>query len=170
MFSFLDIQTGRLLSEQEVLSINFIIKNRSERYIAAAKKEWLFPEKYLKVKTWNALNARHLLMPDPRSMVFTSGIIVGYGAGHSDAFDEYGRKPGQKGYKKKEENGTEWDSFHAFKGEFARIYGPERRGMGCRMGNEKSTDSDDFHKYHIGLESKHKSKLKKNKAKRKKYA
>jgi hypothetical protein len=36
------------LKEQQVLSKNYILKNRATRYIAAANKDWLFPERYLK--------------------------------------------------------------------------------------------------------------------------
>jgi hypothetical protein len=44
MFSVLDIQTHRFLSEEEVREINFIIKTRALRYVAAGKEEWLYPE------------------------------------------------------------------------------------------------------------------------------
>ena len=39
MFNFTDVQIGRMLSEDEVLMINSIIKRRAYRYIAAAEKE-----------------------------------------------------------------------------------------------------------------------------------
>ena len=37
----------------------------------------------------------YLLMPDPRSVDFSSGIVIGSDNHRSDAFDEYGRKPSQ---------------------------------------------------------------------------
>src|SRR4249919_1247068 len=45
MFNFLNIQVMRRLTEREVLEINFIIKSRAYRYIAAGVEDWLYPEK-----------------------------------------------------------------------------------------------------------------------------
>ena len=61
MFKFTDIQTGRLLTDQEVNEINFIIKSRAYRYIAAGKKEWLFPEEYIGNTRWDQLGDGYLL-------------------------------------------------------------------------------------------------------------
>jgi hypothetical protein len=47
IFSLQDIQTCRSLSEQEVLEINYITKKRALRYVSAAEKEWLYPERRL---------------------------------------------------------------------------------------------------------------------------
>lgn len=44
IFKFQDVQVLRRLDEQEVIDINYIIKRRAFRYLAAAKKEWLYPE------------------------------------------------------------------------------------------------------------------------------
>lgn len=55
IFNFTDIQTGRFLTENDVLTINYIIKKRASRYIAAAKKEWLNPEKFLKNIRWDKI-------------------------------------------------------------------------------------------------------------------
>jgi hypothetical protein len=44
IFNFTDIQIWRYLSEQEVIQINYIIKKRALRHVAAAEKEWLCPE------------------------------------------------------------------------------------------------------------------------------
>ncbi|MEO6077384.1 MAG: hypothetical protein ABIP54_01200, partial [Candidatus Andersenbacteria bacterium] len=43
VFKYMDVQTMRHLTEQEVIDINYIIKRRALRYIAAAKEEWLYP-------------------------------------------------------------------------------------------------------------------------------
>lgn len=43
-----NIQSGRQLREKEVLAINYILKKRAARYIAAAEKEWLYPETRLR--------------------------------------------------------------------------------------------------------------------------
>jgi Protein of unknown function (DUF4238) len=120
IFNFMSIQTGRLLSEIEVNEINFVIKRRAYRYIAAAKKEWLYPEGKIPSENWDKLGYGYLLMPDPRSVTFSREIIIGYGNKRADFFDEYGRKPRQLGYKNDMQADEEWGSFHAFKGEFAR--------------------------------------------------
>jgi len=64
---FTEIQTGRQLNEVEVNQINFILKRRAERYIAAAKEQWLHPEDEIPSTHWRKLDDRYLLMPDPRS-------------------------------------------------------------------------------------------------------
>lgn len=153
MFKFTDIQTGRLLTDQEVNQINFIIKSRAHRYIAAGKKEWLFPEEYIGNTRWDQLGDGYLLMPDPRSVSFGGEIIIGYENRRSDVFDEYGRRPGQHGFKDEQRRSKEWDTHLAFQGEFARVFGPKRRGMGFEFGaKHDDTDSPDFHKYHLSLE------------------
>lgn len=153
MFNFTDIQTGRMLSDEEVNEINLIIKSRAYRYVAAAKKEWLFPENRIRNTRWDQLGAGYLLMPDPRSVGFGGEIILGYNNQKSDVFDEYGRRPGQPGFKDENRRSKEWDTHLAFKGEFARVFGPKRRGMGYEFGkNRGDTDSADYHKYHLSLE------------------
>jgi len=164
MFKFTTVQTSRCLDEQEVNTLNFILKNRANRYIAAAKEEWLYPEKSFKISRWDNIGKSYLLMPDPRSMVFSTEIIIGHKGGGSDAFDEYGRKPWQKDYNDKEQNEYEWNTFHAFQGEYARIFGPKRRGLSfelCKLDN--SIDDPDYHKYHLDLEARCKSLIKKKK-------
>ena len=172
MFNFTAIQTGRLLEENEVNSINYILKNRAYRYIAAAQKEWLYPEINYNVPRWDKIGESYLLMPDPRSMNFSSEIIIGYKGGGSDAFDEYGRKPWDKDYNKKKQNDYEWQTFHAFQGEFARLFGPKRKGVSYELSKlDNAEDDPDYHKYHLGLEQKCKQYVKglrKNRAKKKK--
>jgi hypothetical protein len=157
MFSFTDIQTHRLLSDEEVTQINFITKSRAYRYIAAREKEWLYPEIILKRKIWNQFGDNYLLMPDPRSVSFSDETIIGYKNGKTDAFDSYGRKPWQKNFKHEEKDNKEWETFQAFQGEYARKFGSKRRGRCftfCKLSNEE--DSPDFHAYHLDLEQKHK--------------
>lgn len=160
MFNFTDIQTGRILAEEEVIAINYIIKQRAFRYIAAAKKEWLYPEKRLTYKRWDKIGSSYLLMPDPRSVTFSSEIIIGYDNKRSDAFDEYGRKPWHPDYKDQKRHEYEWDTFHAFQGEYARLNGPKRKGVAYNFGGkDESEDSPDYHAYHLGLEQKFKHKI-----------
>lgn len=161
MFKFTDIQTGRMLTEQDVLAINHVIKSRADRYIAATNKDWLYPEKKLKTRHWDKIGKSYLLMPDPRSMSFSSEIIIGYENKKSDVFDEYGRKPWHEDYKDKERSEYEWESFHAFQGEYARLFGPRRRGISFEFGDkDKLVDTDDYHAYHLGLEQRCKARMK----------
>lgn len=157
IFNFTQIQTGRRLSREEMLSINYIIKNRAFRYVAASNRDWLFPERQLVKPQWNALGEKHLLMPDPRSVSFSTEILMGFNDGTSDAFDEYGRKPWEPNYLDEERKERDWETFQAFKGEYARLFGPVRRGCSYDYGKEQNgTDSDDFHRYHLSLEQRHK--------------
>lgn len=155
MFNFLEIQTLRQLSEREVREINFIIKSRALRYIAAANKEWLYPENHVSKSEWHTFGDGYLLMPDPRGVVFSREIVIGYQDGRSTAFDPYGRRPWQTGFDREGKSMDEFDTLERFKGEFARLYGPYRRGRAFSVDSlDKERDSDDFQQYHLGLEKK----------------
>lgn len=153
MFNFIAIQTHRALSEVEVNEINFVIKRRALRFIAAANEEWLYPERHIPTEHWSKLGDGYLFMPDPRSVTFSREVVIGYDNERSDAFDEYGRKPWQKDYRDEARADREWNSFHRFKGEFARLFGPKRRGRSFefhRLDNEE--DDAKYHAYHRALE------------------
>lgn len=155
MFNFTSIQTGRQLEEVEVNQINFIMKRRAQRFIAAAQEDWLFPERRIPSEHWRKLDDRYLLMPDPRSQHMGGQIIIGYKGGGGEAFDEYGRRPWQKGYRK-ESDATESRTLRAFQGEFARLFGPRRRGLSDDFGGRRSdTDDAEFHQYHLDLEKRY---------------
>jgi hypothetical protein len=160
LFNFMQIQTGRKLTDIEINEINFIIKKRAYRYIAAANKEWLYPEEKISTHYWNKLGNGYLLMPDPRSVTFSPEVVIGYNNGPADIFDSYGRKPWYPDYDNKKESDIEWNTFHAFQGEFARVFGPRRRGQSfenCRL--DEAEDNPDYHSYHLSLESEFKQKL-----------
>ena len=160
VFNFTQIQTSRLLSDVEVNEINYIIKKRAYKYIAAAKKEWLFPEEKISTHYWDKLGNGYLLMPDPRSVTFSSEIVFGYSNNRADWFDTYGRKPWQAGYNDKKEHDIEWVTFNAFQGEFARVFGPRRRGLSFEFGQlDRTEDDSDYHAYHLSLEQKFKQQL-----------
>ena len=168
MFNFLSIQTDRILTEEEVVVINYIIKQSAYRYIAASKEDWLYPEKKFKVKRWDKIGDSYMLMPDPRSVSFSGGIITGYENGRSDAFDEYGRRPWHDDYKDKKRHDYEWHTFHAFIGEYARLFGPKRRGLTFECDHiDNLEDSADYHKYNLSLEQRHKPYIKKKVTKKK---
>lgn len=156
MFSFQDIQTCRVLTDVEVNHINSIIKQRAFKYVAATEREWLYPERRESVPRWDKLGRSYLLMPDPRSMSFSSEVIIGYKDGKSDAFDAYGRKPWQRDYDNQNLQDKEWGTFHAFQGEYARMFGPGRRGQTHMYGKlDDQEDSPEYHAYHLSLEQKH---------------
>jgi hypothetical protein len=96
MFDLRKIQTGRQMTEREVQATNYILKTGARRYVAAAEKEWLYPEKHFTKTMWNKVGDRFFLMPDPRKASFTTDIVMGFTGGGAIGFDEYGRTGGQR--------------------------------------------------------------------------
>ena len=123
IFNFEDIQIGRVLSEDEVLQINYITKRRANRYIAAAEQEWLFPEKRVSTDHWRKLGDGYLLMPEPRLIYMGGEILIGYRDGHSDAFSPYGHKPWQPGYEDDKRERRESEALERFQAEWALTHG-----------------------------------------------
>lgn len=93
-----DIQFGRELYDNEVLRINLIVKRWARRYIAAADKEFLYPEKEVGNIHWTELDHDWFLFPNLWKIGFTTGIMVGYRDGGAWGMDEYGRNPWHPGY------------------------------------------------------------------------
>lgn len=85
IFHVLGIQLKRMLTEEEVKQINFIIKSRAYRFLAAGSKEWLYPDRFISKSDWPRYGQGYLLMPDPRSMSRSGGIVLGTTSGHSIA-------------------------------------------------------------------------------------
>jgi hypothetical protein len=156
MFNYEKIQTLRHLSEEEIRQINFIIKTRALRYIAAAKEEWLYPEKFVSKSDWNTYGDGWLLMPDPRALHVGGTVVWGGGKSRGGALDEYGRPPWDKEFEKETKRFTEWRSLERFQGHFARKFGPQRRGVCTEMGHLVERDSDGMHEYYLSLADKHK--------------
>lgn len=157
MFNYLGIQTHRSLSEQEVREINFITKSRALQYVAAGKEEWLYPERFVSRSDWNTYGDGLLLMPDPRGVVYESETIIGKKDGTYDAFDEYGRKPWEPGYSGHDQPGQDdFSTLERFKGDFAYIFGPKRRGRSASFGGDldEAEDGEEYHRYHLGNASK----------------
>lgn len=151
MFNFQHIQTNRQLSEQEVRELNFIIKSRAYRYIAATREDWLYPERHVSKSDWNNFGDGLLCMPDPRGIEYGGEMIIGWNDGSSTAFDEYGRRPWEEGYRR-EAVQDEFNTFQQFKGDFAVKFGPYRRGRGVSLGDiDPEKDDDGMHKYHLSL-------------------
>lgn len=107
----LDTQFGHELEEDEVLRINYILKKRATRHIAASEEAWLYPEKQVSATNWSKLDDDWFLFPNPWKVRFSGGIAVGYKDGSSWAADEYGRHPGGPGYQDRLLHEEEWD-FH----------------------------------------------------------
>lgn len=152
IFKYHDIQTLRFLNEHEVREINFVIKSRALRYIAAAKENWLYPEKYISKSNWNTYGGGYLFMPDPRPIHVGGQVFLGYEGGRTDAFDAYGRKPWDPEFNQEFEERRESATLYQFKSDFANKFGPYRRGRtfnGIHLDPEK--DSDDIHEYYLGL-------------------
>jgi hypothetical protein len=92
---------SRSLSSEEVEKINFIIKARAHRYIAALKKEWLYPELNIKAD-WSELK-EVLLPPSNELWRFGGEIYFGYDSGGTSYQDAFGRTTPENPYLKKPE-------------------------------------------------------------------
>jgi len=79
----------RKLSSVEVSHINRIIKLRARRYIAAGRKEWLYPERVVQA-SW--ADMRDTLLPHKHELYrFGGEIFARYEDGHVYYQDQYGR-------------------------------------------------------------------------------
>lgn len=78
----------RRLSRAEVIAVNHLLKSRAKRYIAAADKTWLYPE-----REFNGSWAQIAKVLRPKSDLWRFGgeIYVGYKDGSSGYWDEHGR-------------------------------------------------------------------------------
>src|SRR5882724_8838873 len=145
MFNMTAIQTGRMLTEDEVLLINSITKRRAHRYIAAAEKEWLYPEKRVSTDHWKKFGAGWLLMPEPRLVTMGGQIVVGFKGGGGASFSEYGHRPWQKGYKDKDREKKEWKTLERFQAEWAMKFGPKYVANNTDLGRSRlQEDSDEM--------------------------
>jgi hypothetical protein len=79
---------NRRLSRDEVIAINHLLKSRAKRYIAAADKAWLYPERQFN-GTWAQI--AKVLLPKADLWRFGGEIYVGYKDGTSRYWDEHGR-------------------------------------------------------------------------------
>jgi hypothetical protein len=114
------VQFGRELEEDEVLRINYILKKRATRYIAAANKDWLFPEQRVSTRDWHLLDYDWFLLPHLWKTHFTTGLMAGDGKGRRFAVDEYGRPPWHPQYQDKLQREIDWMTSEAAKREWAK--------------------------------------------------
>ncbi|AZN35395.1 DUF4238 domain-containing protein [Iodobacter ciconiae] len=78
----------RDLSTEEVTAINYVLKARARKYIAAAKVEWLYPE------STNSLNWRdieQILLPRDELWRFGGEMVMTFNDGTSHFQDAFGR-------------------------------------------------------------------------------
>jgi len=157
IFNYNKVQVMRHLSEEEVRQINFIIKSRALRYIGAAKQEWLYPENFVSKSDWNNYGDGILLMPDPRAISLGGTVMWGGGKSGPGAMDEYGRRPWEENYEKEARSLEEAKYLYRFQSEFAKRFGPYRRGRIAEMGEyDSEKDTDSMHEYYLSLADKYK--------------
>jgi uncharacterized protein YchJ len=94
----------RKLTAQEVSRVNFIVKARARRFIAASRKEWLYPEKMIS-DPWSQL--RETLLPPKNQLSHFGGeIFVRYEDGSVHYQDEFGRTEKEWDFLKKKPPST----------------------------------------------------------------
>lgn len=86
----------RKLTREDVVSINYLLKGRARRYIAASEKDWLYPEKTSR-GTWEAIG-KVLLPPADELWHFGGEIYIGYKDGSTHYQDAFGRTSGSYKY------------------------------------------------------------------------
>jgi len=90
---------SRNLTDNEVLTINAILKKRARRYIAAPKKDWLFPE--INISSDWATFKKVLLPPENELYQFGGELFAKYEDGSTYYQDAFGRKRPENKYLKK---------------------------------------------------------------------
>lgn len=88
----------RKFSRDEVIAINYILKSRAHKFIAAGNKDWLYPEKQFG-GDWSSIGQN--LLPKDDLWRFGGEIYVGYKDGSVHYQDEFGRTSGSHKYLKK---------------------------------------------------------------------
>jgi hypothetical protein len=90
----------RKLSRQEVARINYVLKARARRYIAAGQREWLYPEDAVS-DSWEKLRTA-FLPPERELWHFGGEMYVKYESGHVHYQDEFGRTEKERAFLKKD--------------------------------------------------------------------
>jgi hypothetical protein len=89
----------RKLSGEEVARVNYVLKARARRYIAAGRKEWLYPEKVVS-DPWGEL--RKTLLPSKDGLWHFGGeMFARFEDGHVYYQDEFGRTEKQREFLRK---------------------------------------------------------------------
>lgn len=93
----------RKLEREEVIGINYLLKSRARRYVAAADKEWLYPELSF---TGGCTDIAKILLPRDDLWQFGGEIHVGYTDGSIHYQDAFGRTSGSHKYLQKKRRST----------------------------------------------------------------
>jgi hypothetical protein len=104
IFKAQDVQTQRELEEDEVKRINFILKKRADRYVAACNEEWLYPERTASVTHWSKIDDDWFLMPNLYELNLGGTILMGFKDGTSAGWDEYGRPREHRDFERQQKN------------------------------------------------------------------
>lgn len=88
----------RKFSRDEVIAINYLLKRRAHKFIAAGNKNWLYPEQHFG-SDWREIGK--LLLPRDELWRFGGEIYVGYQDGSVYYQDEFGRTSGAHEYLRK---------------------------------------------------------------------
>jgi len=88
----------RKFSRDEVIAINYLLKRRAHKFIAAGNKDWLYPERHF-ADDWSAIGK--ILLPRDELWQFGGEIYVGYKDGSVYYQDEFGRTSGAHKYLQK---------------------------------------------------------------------
>ena len=79
---------GRELTEAEVHAVNFVLKSRAKKYVAASNPAWLFPELHCQLQ-WAEISTT--LLPNRELWRFGGEMYIGYKDGTSAYRDKFGR-------------------------------------------------------------------------------
>jgi hypothetical protein len=90
---------SRSLSREQVLAINYLLKSRACKHVAAPVEDWLYPEQEY-AGDWGSI-AEVLRPPVDELWHFGGEMYVGYEDGSTHYQDPYGRTPGSHEYLKK---------------------------------------------------------------------
>jgi hypothetical protein len=91
-------------------------------------------------------------MPEPREIHMGGEVYIGCKGGGSEACDEYGQRPWQKGYKDDKRHAEESKALERFKAERAEMQGPEYRGTSCEFQHRHEgprVASDKLHQHYL---------------------
>jgi len=89
----------RNFDKNDVTKINYIIKKRAKRYIAAGKKEWLYPERNIK-NNWH--DFKSLLLPPKEEIgIFGGEMFMKFEDGSTKYQDAFGRETPKRAFLQK---------------------------------------------------------------------
>lgn len=88
----------RKFCRDEVVAINYLLKRRAYKFIAAGNKDWLYPERHF-AGDWSDIGK--VLLPRDELWQFGGEIYVGYKDGSVYYQDEFGRTSGAHEYLRK---------------------------------------------------------------------